>query len=68
MSRRPDSDTAVALSFARDVLAELEIRKRRNGILGYDDLLTRLAAALDDPDSAALVRMPQRWPVVMKAD
>lgn len=61
----PDSATAVALSFVRDVLAELEIRKRRNGILGYDDLLTRLAAALDDPDSAARVRMPQRWPVVM---
>lgn len=61
----PDSGTAIALSFARDVLAELEIRKRRNGILGYDDLLTRLADALDDPDSAARVQMPQRWPVVM---
>ena len=49
----PDSATAVALGFARDVLAELEIRKRRNGILGYDDLLTRLAQALDDPESPA---------------
>ncbi|MGU3497970.1 UvrD-helicase domain-containing protein [Mycobacterium sp. C31M] len=61
----PDSENAVQLGFARDVLAELEIRKRRNGILGYDDLLTRLAEALADPDSAARVRMPQRWPVVM---
>ncbi len=61
----PDSRTAVCLSFARSVLAELEIRKRRRGILGYDDLLTRLADALAAPDSAARVRMPQRWPVVM---
>ncbi|MHA3023639.1 exodeoxyribonuclease V subunit beta [Mycobacterium sp. BMJ-28] len=61
----PDSYAAVCLSFAGNVLAELEIRKRRSGILGYDDLLTRLAAALDSPASAARVRMPQRWPVVM---
>lgn len=61
----PGSYTAACLSFARDVLAEVEIRKRRRGILGYDDLLTRLADALHDPDSAARVRMPQRWPVVM---
>ncbi len=61
----PDSLTAECLSFARSVLEELEIRKRRRGVLGYDDLLTRLADALADPDSAARVRMPQRWPVVM---
>ena len=36
------------VGFARDVLDELERRKRRLGILGYDDLLTRLAAALAD--------------------
>src|SRR5690349_3692934 len=39
----PESLTAECLSFARSVLDELEIRKRRRGILGYDDLLTRLA-------------------------
>ncbi|MBI3225561.1 MAG: exodeoxyribonuclease V subunit beta [Mycolicibacterium cosmeticum] len=61
----PDSYAAVCLAFARDVLAELEIRKRRSGILGYDDLLTRLATALEHPDSAARIRMPQRWPIVM---
>ena len=61
----PDSLTAECLSFARDVLDELEIRKRSRGVLGYDDLLTRLADALADPGSAARVRMPQRWPVVM---
>ncbi|MDX1875747.1 exodeoxyribonuclease V subunit beta [Mycolicibacterium sp. 120266] len=61
----PDSYAAVCLAFARDVLAELDTRKRRRGILGYDDLLTRLATALDSPGSAARVRMPQRWPIVM---
>ena len=30
---------------------ELERRKRRLGILGYDDLLSRLAAALEDADA-----------------
>ena len=40
-------------------------RKRRLGILGYDDLLTRLAEALDAEDSPARLRMHQRWPIVM---
>ncbi|OBC04861.1 exodeoxyribonuclease V subunit beta [Mycobacterium sp. 852013-50091_SCH5140682] len=70
----PDSPATVRLNFARDVLAELEIRKRRRGVLGYDDLLTRLATALtprpprvrgEAPDSPARVRMHQRWPIVM---
>jgi exodeoxyribonuclease V beta subunit len=61
----PDSRAAVCISFAKDVLAELEIRKRRRGILGYDDLLSRLAEALDADDAPAQVRMYQRWPVVL---
>lgn len=61
----PDSRAAVCVTFAKDVLAELEIRKRRRGILGYDDLLTRLADALDADDSPAQLRMHQRWPIVM---
>ena len=48
-----------------DVLTELEIRKRQRGILGYDDLLTRLADALKADDSPAQLRMHQRWPIVM---
>ncbi|EUA92325.1 uvrD/REP helicase N-terminal domain protein [Mycobacterium ulcerans str. Harvey] len=36
-----------------------------SGILGYDDLLLRLADALASEDSAARARMQQRWPVVM---
>ncbi len=61
----PDSRTAVCLDFANDVLAVLETRKRQMGILGYDDLLTRLAAALETDHSPAQIRMHQRWPIVM---
>ncbi|MGO9250676.1 MAG: exodeoxyribonuclease V subunit beta [Mycobacterium sp.] len=61
----PDSVAAVRLRFATDVLAELELRKHRLAILGYDDLLRRLAAALHAEDSDARNRMRTRWPIVM---
>ncbi|HLM17470.1 MAG TPA: UvrD-helicase domain-containing protein, partial [Acidimicrobiia bacterium] len=61
----PDSRAAVCVSFAKDVLVELEVRKRRRGVISYDDLLTRLADALDADDSPAALRMHQRWPIVM---
>ncbi|WP_344305317.1 UvrD-helicase domain-containing protein [Nocardioides bigeumensis] len=61
----PGTTAAVRVGFARDVLTELERRKRRLGVLGYDDLLTRLAAALAVPDSPAADRMRRRWRVVM---
>ena len=61
----PGSRAAVCVAFANHVLAEMETRKRRLGILGYDDLLTRLADALDAEDSPARLRMHQRWPIVM---
>jgi len=63
----PEPGTAAAayVDFARAVRAELEIRKRRRGVLGYDDLLSRLADALGDEDSAARTRMAGRWPIVM---
>lgn len=61
----PGSEAAVRIEFAKDVLAELETRKRRLGVLGYDDLLSRLAAALDTDDSPARQRMHHRWPIVM---
>lgn len=61
----PGSRAAVCVGFAKEVLAELEIRKRRLGVLGYDDLLSRLASALATDDSPARLRMHQRWPIVM---
>ncbi|MEU4361472.1 UvrD-helicase domain-containing protein [Promicromonospora sp. NPDC023987] len=57
------------VSFAHEVRTELERRKRRLGILSYDDLLGRLADALDpaSADSGAAVgaRMRERWKVVL---
>jgi exodeoxyribonuclease V beta subunit len=57
--------TPVRLQFAKDVIAEVERRKRRLGILSYDDLLSRLASALEEPDSPARDRMRARWRVVL---
>ncbi|MGV0715853.1 exodeoxyribonuclease V subunit beta [Mycolicibacterium sp. XJ662] len=61
----PDSRAAVCVQFANDVLAEMNIRKRRRRILGYDDLLGRLAEALEEDGSPAQLRMHQRWPIVL---
>ena len=43
-------------SLAEAVRQEMERRKRRAGVLTYDDLLIRLRAALDDPLQGARVR------------
>jgi exodeoxyribonuclease V beta subunit len=51
--------------FATTVREELERRKRRRLELGYDDLLSRLAAALAPEDSPARDRMRERWRVVL---
>ncbi|MCB1264279.1 MAG: UvrD-helicase domain-containing protein [Mycobacterium sp.] len=61
----PGTGAAARIDFANAVLTELEIRKRRRGVLGYDDLLTRLADALSGETSAARHRMSRRWPIVM---
>ena len=61
----PGSRAAVCVDFAKAVLAELDTRKRRLGVLSYDDLLIRLADALATEDSPARMRMHQRWPIVM---
>jgi len=59
------SPEAVRVDFALAVLRELEARKRRLGILGYDDLLSRLATALEDDDAPARARMRRRWRIVL---
>lgn len=61
----PGFDPAVRVQFASAVCAELEKRKRKRGILHYDDLLSRLAKTLEAPDSPARARMRRRWSIVM---
>jgi exodeoxyribonuclease V beta subunit len=56
---------AERLAFAEAVRAEVQRRKRRRGLLGYDDLLSRLADALESDASPARERMRHRWQVVL---
>jgi exodeoxyribonuclease V beta subunit len=56
---------AQRVAFARDVRSELDRRKRRLGLLSYDDLLSQLARALRAQDAPARHRMRQRWKVVL---
>ena len=53
------------VDFARAVRAETDRRKRRLGVLSFDDLLSQLADALADEDAPARARMRQRWQVVL---
>jgi exodeoxyribonuclease V beta subunit len=53
------------VAFAQAVRDEFDRRKRRLGVLSYDDLLGQLAAALDDEAAPARSRMRQRWRVVL---
>ena len=65
--RAEPGDTTVGqrVAFATAVRAELERRKRRLGIIGYDDLLAHLSAALREPDAPARQRLRQRWRIVL---
>ena len=51
--------------FADAVRTEMDRRKRRLGILSYDDLLSQLAEALVDEEAPARARMRQRWQIVL---
>jgi len=61
----PDDVPGQRVAFARDVRDEMDRRKRRLGILSYDDLLSQLAHALADDDAPARQRMRRRWQVVL---
>ena len=50
LTESPDSPAAMRVRFAPEVLDEVERRKRRLGVLSYDDLLSQLADALEDTD------------------
>ncbi|CAN5676841.1 exodeoxyribonuclease V subunit beta [soil metagenome] len=60
-----ETGPGLRVAFARDVRAELDRRKRRLGVLSYDDLLSQLADALADEDAPARDRMRRRWQVVL---
>ncbi|WP_202879222.1 UvrD-helicase domain-containing protein [Nocardioides cynanchi] len=61
----PDSAAGQRVGFAEEVRREVDRRKRRLGVLSYDDLLGRLAEALERDDAPARERMRQRWKVVL---
>ena len=64
-SADPSSEPGRRVGFARAVRAEMDRRKRRLGVLSYDDLLSQLAHALTEEDAPARARMRQRWKVVL---
>lgn len=53
------------VGFARAVRTELDLRKRRLQVMHYNDLLSQLNGALEQPDSPARDRMRRRWTVVL---
>jgi exodeoxyribonuclease V beta subunit len=61
------TDEAMRRRLAAAVRAEVERRKRRRKILTYDDLLTRLAATLNDPrrGPAACARLRERYHIAL---
>ncbi len=65
----PDADGIAGLRvrIAGSVLREVEQRKRRLGLVDYDDLLLRLATTLADPVTApvALQRLRSRYRIVL---
>jgi exodeoxyribonuclease V beta subunit len=62
----PDSIAAMRVRLAKAAREELERRKRRLGILTYDDLLTRLEGALTGPSGPANARrLRERYRVVL---
>jgi exodeoxyribonuclease V beta subunit len=61
----PTSRAGARVAFAAAVRTEVDRRKRRLGILSYDDLLSRLATALEDELAPARDRMRGRWRIVL---
>src|SRR5699024_10245613 len=61
----PATEPGRRRGFATLVRHELDRRKRRLGVLSYDDLLSQLADALAEQDAPARERMRGRWRVVL---
>ncbi|MEU0312810.1 UvrD-helicase domain-containing protein [Nocardioides sp. NPDC006273] len=60
-----DPVAGARVRFAEEVRAEVDRRKQMRGVMSYDDLLSRLAVALEDPAAPARARMRQRWRIVL---
>ncbi|GLJ68897.1 exodeoxyribonuclease V beta subunit [Nocardioides luteus] len=67
LAAAPDENplAAARVRFAEAVREEVARRKQMRGVLSYDDLLCRLADALEDPSAPARSRMRQRWRIVL---
>jgi exodeoxyribonuclease V beta subunit len=65
LSPMPGTLEHTRVTFAHNVRAQFELRKRRLGVLSFDDLLCRLASALQGDDPPAREQMRLRWPIVM---
>ena len=62
----PDGMPAMRKRLAEAARTELERRKRRAGVMSYDDLLTRLADALSGPEGDGIAaRLRERYRVVL---
>ncbi|WP_257423963.1 UvrD-helicase domain-containing protein [Nocardioides carbamazepini] len=60
-----DDPAGRKVAFGAAVRGELDRRKRRLGVLSYDDLLRQLADALEPSESPARARMRARWRIVL---
>ena len=60
-----DTPAGALVGFAEGVRAEVEVRKRRTGVFTFDDVLSRLARAVEPDESFAAERMRARWDVVL---
>ncbi len=60
-----DDPAGRRVAFAEACRRELDRRKRRLGVLSYDDLLSQLRDALEPLDAPARVRMRERWRIVL---
>ena len=61
----PETEGGALVDFAEKVRTEVDLRKRRAGIFTFDDMLSRLARAVEPKDSSAAARMRARWDVVL---
>lgn len=60
-----DTEPGALVGFAGAVRTELALRKRRAGVFTFDDMLSRLAEAVEKEDAPAAQRMRARWSVVL---